>query len=318
MNFSCMPSLTGEASSHPHAHCCPHPLPHAQAAPILCSGVTRHSHHLWRPWQKLPQAGGSRGKLLALAQGQGDAGKGKHREQPARVGGLEQRGFGRSRVPSSLSILRSFTAKNTAGRISKPNTGLDGVQREVDDLVCATHALKIIINQSRTKSELQERRTSTLFPRAEPRKPKASGDSSAEQRRSARGESWHEPVLKRATPDPIQELLYAPHGPGASPAPQPGEQENIFLDERKTPHPSCRQRPRLATAPRGHSTARRGMAQNGTARHISRAGCVPVTALVQAGLAAEGSLGPRCYRTAATSVTAADGLGERPWAEPQL
>lgn len=94
MHFNCMPRLTGVASSHPGP--CPHPLPHPQACPIAVpiwgSGITRHSRHFWKPWQKLVLGWEeSRGKHLAL--GQGDTGKGKHREQPARVGGLEQAGL---------------------------------------------------------------------------------------------------------------------------------------------------------------------------------------------------------------------------------
>lgn len=150
VHFNCVPRFTGEASSHPHDHCCPHPLPHAQAVPILCPGITRHGHHLWKLWQKLAQGWGG---AVGSSWHQPGAGGRREREAPGAAGECGWAGarLGRRRVPSSRSILRSFTIKNKAGRISKPNTGLARLQREVDDLLCATHALKIIIN--RVKNE---------------------------------------------------------------------------------------------------------------------------------------------------------------------
>lgn len=137
MYFNRTPRLTGVALS-----------PSPRRAPgARGTGTTPANRGRSSPW-----AEASSGEHLARSPGSGGRCKEKApRKQPARVGGLEQRRLGRRRVPSSRSILRSFTIKNKAGRFSKPNTGLDRLQQEVDDLVCATHALKIIIK--RVKNE---------------------------------------------------------------------------------------------------------------------------------------------------------------------
>lgn len=135
------PRLTGTAPS-------PSPSPSPCRAPGARDVGTTSANR----GRSSPRAAVRSGERLACSPGSGGRCKEKaRRTQAACVGGLEQRGFGRRRVPSSRSILRSFRMKNKAGRFSKPNTGLERLQREVDDLVCATHALKIIIK--RVKNE---------------------------------------------------------------------------------------------------------------------------------------------------------------------
>lgn len=157
MHFNCMPRLTGVASSHPGPcpHCCPHPLPHAQTCPItvpiLGSGITSTATTSASRGRRWPRAGRGAVGSSSHPSGAGGLGEGEAPGAAAACGWAGAGGLGRRRVPSSRSILRSFTIKNKAGRISKPNTGLARLQREVDDLLCATHALKIIIN--RVKNE---------------------------------------------------------------------------------------------------------------------------------------------------------------------